>query len=88
MKPGQFKKGIIYVPSDFDPNLKIDLMSTISNIKFEYLTNENSHEDLIDLQQLKDLIQRDSNDSQVYPLMIVANAGQLICAFVCFFLHR
>lgn len=76
LKPGQYKKGIIYVPNDFDPNLKMDLIASISNIKFEHLVNDHSQEDLINLQQLKELIQRDSNDSQAYPFMIVANAGQ------------
>lgn len=77
LKPGQYKRGIIYVPNDFDPHLKIDLMSSISNIKFEYVSNDPSRVDLINFQQLKDLIQRDLNDTQAYPLMIIANAGQL-----------
>lgn len=75
LKNGQYKKGIIYIPTDFDPNIKLELFSTISNIKFEHVPNNSVYEDMIDLQQLEELIRRDSNESQVYPLMVIANAG-------------
>ncbi len=79
LKTDQLKKGIIYIPTDFDPNLKIDLMSSISNIKFEHISNDHLHEDMININQLEDLIKRDLNDSQSYPFMVIANAGQLTC---------
>jgi len=75
LKNGQYKKGIIYIPTDFDPNIKLELFSTISNIKFEHVPTDSVYEDMIDLKQLEELIQRDSNEGQVYPLMVIANAG-------------
>lgn len=75
MKPGQYKKGIIYVPNDFDPHLKIDLIASISSIKFEHVSNDSSREDMINISHLKELIKRDVNDPQAYPMMIIANAG-------------
>ena len=77
LKPNQFKKAIIYIPTDFDPNLKIDLTSSLSNIKFEHISTDSSSEDMIDINQLEQIIKRDANDSQSYPFMVIANAGRL-----------
>ncbi|CAF4400139.1 unnamed protein product, partial [Rotaria magnacalcarata] len=66
---------IIYIPIDFDPNLKIDLTASLPNIKFEHISNNVSYEDLIDINQLEEFIQRDLNDTQSYPFMVIANAG-------------
>ncbi|CAF2076967.1 unnamed protein product [Rotaria magnacalcarata] len=74
-KSNQLKKGIIYIPIDFDPNLKIDLTASLPNIKFEHISNNVSYEDLIDINQLEEFIQRDLNDTQSYPFMVIANAG-------------
>ncbi|CAF4437161.1 unnamed protein product [Rotaria sp. Silwood2] len=74
-KTDRLKKGIIYVPMDFDTNLKIDLTSSLSNIKFEYISNDISSEDMIDCNQLEELFKRDANDTQSYPFMVIANAG-------------
>lgn len=71
----QYKKAIIYIPTDFDPNLKIDLTSSLANIKFEQISNNNSHEDMINTNQLEEFIKRDINDTQAYPFMVIANAG-------------
>ncbi|CAF0842851.1 unnamed protein product [Adineta ricciae] len=75
LKTDQYKKAIIYIATDFEPNLKFDLTSSISNIKFEHVQNRNSHDDMIDLQQLEELIKRDANDTLSYPFMVIANAG-------------
>ncbi len=77
LKPNQSKKAIIYIPTDFDPNLKIDLTSSLSNIKFEHISNDSSSEDIIDINQLEQIIKRDANDPQSYPFMVIANAGRL-----------
>ncbi|CAF1282863.1 unnamed protein product [Rotaria sordida] len=77
-KTDRFKKGIIYVPMDFDTNLKIDLTSSLSNIKFEHISNDISSEDMIDINQLEELIKRDINDTQSYPFMVIANAGSAL----------
>ncbi|CAF4421389.1 unnamed protein product, partial [Adineta steineri] len=63
---------------DFDPNLKIDLTSSLSNIKFEHISNKTSHEDMIDINRFEELIKRDINDSVSYPFMIIANAGSAL----------
>ena len=76
MKTDQYKKAVIYIATDFEPNLKFDLTSSISNIKFEHVQNRNSHDDMIDLQQLEELIKRDANDTLSYPFMVIANAGK------------
>ncbi|CAF3554175.1 unnamed protein product [Adineta steineri] len=78
LKPNQYKKAIIYIPMDFDPNLKIDLTSSLSNIKFEHISNKTSHEDMIDINRFEELIKRDINDSVSYPFMIIANAGSAL----------
>ena len=70
------KKAIIYIPIDFDPNLIIDLTSSQANIKFERIRNDSLHEDIMDIGQLEEFIQRDVNQIQSFPLMIVANAGR------------
>ncbi|CAF3795091.1 unnamed protein product [Rotaria sp. Silwood1] len=69
------KKAIIYVSNDFDINVKNDLLSSISNIKFEHIQNDITHEDMIDIKQLEELIKRDLNDTNSYPFMVIANAG-------------
>ncbi|CAF4487866.1 unnamed protein product [Rotaria sp. Silwood1] len=78
LKNDRFKKGIIYVPMDFDTNLKIDLTSSLSNIKFEHISNDISSEDMIDINQLEERIKRDANDIQSYPFMVIANAGSAL----------
>ena len=70
------KKAIIYIPMDFDPNLIIDLTSSQANIRFERIRNDTLHEDIMDIGQLEEFIQRDTNQIQSYPLMIIANAGR------------
>lgn len=60
---------------DFDPNLKIDLTSSLANIKFEHISNNNSHDDMININQLEESIKRDINDTQSYPFMVIASAG-------------
>lgn len=74
-RPDQLKKGIIYIPMDFDQNIKTDLTSSLPNIRFQPIANELSHDDLIDIGQLEEYIKRDSNDPHAYPLMVVAHAG-------------
>lgn len=69
------KKAVIYVPIDFDFQLKAELLSSIANIKFEHVQNDDRHEDIIDVEQLEESIKRDQNDEQSYPFMIIANAG-------------
>ncbi|CAF1180790.1 unnamed protein product [Rotaria sordida] len=69
------KKAIIYVSIDFDTNIKNDLLSSISNIKFEHIQNDVLHEDIIDINQLEELIKRNLNDIDSYPFMVIANAG-------------
>ncbi|CAF3082990.1 unnamed protein product [Rotaria sp. Silwood2] len=69
------KKAIIYVSTDFDINVKNDLLSSISNIKFEHIQNDMTHEDMIDINQLEELIKRDLNDINSYPFMVIASAG-------------
>ncbi len=70
------KKAMIYVSIDFDINLKTDLLAGISNIKFEHIQNDVIREDLIDINQLEECIKRDLEDTQSYPLMVIANAGK------------
>ncbi|CAF2045478.1 unnamed protein product [Rotaria magnacalcarata] len=69
------KKAIIYVSIDFDENLKSDLLSSISNIKFEHIQNDLTHEDMIDVQKLEESIKQDLNDAHSYPFMVIANIG-------------
>ena len=70
------KKAVIYVSNDFDPNLIVELTSLPVNIKFEHIQNDPLREDLIDVNQLEEFIQRDLNDALVYPAMVIANAGE------------
>ncbi len=39
--------------------------------------NKNSYEDMISINQLEELIQRDINDTHSYPFMIIANSGRV-----------
>lgn len=70
------KKAIIYVSTDFDTNLKNDLLSSISNIKFEHIKNDVIYEDLINIHELQQSIERDLQDSACYPFMVMANIGK------------
>ena len=70
------KQAIIYVSIDFDPSIKSDVLSGLSNIQFEHCRNDPIFEDMIDANQLEELVKRDVNDSLSYPLMVVANAGK------------
>jgi len=69
------KKAVIYVSTDFDTNLIADLTSLSANIKFEHIENDPLREDLIDVNRLEEILQRDSNDSEVYPAIVIANIG-------------
>jgi len=69
------KKAIVYVSTDFDVNLKAELLSSLANLQFEHVQNDDKHEDIIDTDRLEELIKRDLNDDQSYPFMIIANAG-------------
>lgn len=75
-KSDQLKKGVIYVPMDFDSNLKIDLASSLSNVIFQRIQNNIAFEDIIDINHLEELIKRDLNSTQSYPFMVIANAGK------------
>ena len=72
------RKAVIYVSADFDHNLKHDLLMSIASIQFEHVRKDVLFEDMIDVEQLKELVERDSNDSHLYPLMIIANAGEIM----------
>lgn len=72
------KKAVIYVSTDFDTNLIADLTSLSANIKFEHIENDPLREDLIDVNRLEEILQRDSNDSEVYPAIVIANIGKTI----------
>lgn len=73
------KKAVIYVSTDFDTNLIADLTSLSANIKFEHIENDPLQEDLIDVNRLEEILQRDSNDAEVYPAIVIANIGKTIC---------
>ena len=70
------KKAVVYVSTDFDPNLVAELTSLPVNIRFEHIQNDPLREDLIDVNQLEEFIRRDLNDAQVYPAIVIANAGE------------
>ncbi|CAF4137508.1 unnamed protein product [Adineta steineri] len=72
------KKAIIYVSVDFNNHLKTDLLSSISNIKFQTIQNNVLFEDMIDINQLNEIIKHDLNDTQSYPCMVIANAGTAV----------
>ncbi|UJR20947.1 hypothetical protein I4U23_024056 [Adineta vaga] len=78
LKNDQYKKAIIYIPIDFNRDWKIDLTSSISNIRFEHIPNKNSCDDMIDIQKLEELIKRDAKDALSYPCMVIANAGSTL----------
>ncbi|CAF1206945.1 unnamed protein product [Adineta ricciae] len=69
------RKAVIYVSADFDRNLKHDLLTSITSIQFEHVRKDVLFEDMIDVDRLQELVERDSNHSHLYPLMIIANAG-------------
>jgi glutamate/tyrosine decarboxylase-like PLP-dependent enzyme len=74
---------------DFDPNLILDLTSSLVNVKFENIRNDPLHEDMIDINQLEEFIQRDIDDTQKRPLMVIANAGKTLQSmFVCCSIDR
>ncbi len=52
------------------------MISSLPNIRFEHISNDNSHEDIININQLEEYLKRDINDTQSYPFMVIANAGQ------------
>jgi inhibitor of KinA sporulation pathway (predicted exonuclease) len=70
------RRAVIYVAPDFDNTLKRDLLTSISNIKFETIRNDVLYEDRIDSDQLSEVLNRDLNDQQSYPLMVIASAGK------------
>lgn len=70
------KKAIIYVSIDFDPYVKTELLSSMTNIHFEHIPNDVIREDLIEVNRLEEIIKRDLNDQQAYPFMVIANAGR------------
>ena len=70
------KKAIIYVSIDFDVHLKTELLSSMTNIHFQHISNDVIREDLIEVNRLEEIIKRDLNDQEVYPCMVIANAGR------------
>ena len=81
MKSNQYKQGIIYIPTNFDSHLTTDLTLSLTNIKFERISNDLAHEDMINISQLENFLERDLNNTQTYPLMVIANAG---CIVFCY----
>ena len=67
---------IVYIAMDFDPNLIVDLTSSLANVKFEHIRNDPLHEDMIDIDQLEEFVQRDLKDAHCYSAMVIANAGR------------
>ncbi|CAF1300729.1 unnamed protein product, partial [Didymodactylos carnosus] len=69
------KKGIIYVSTDFDPQLKDDLIFTVPNICFSSIQTDLYHENVLNIEQLEQTIIKDIDSTNEYPLMIIANVG-------------
>ena len=71
------KKGIIYLPADFDLLLKNDLLSLLPNIQFEHCKSHSQFQDVIDINQLEKLLENHPHQTETYPMMIIAQAGNL-----------
>ncbi|CAF0768705.1 unnamed protein product [Didymodactylos carnosus] len=69
------KKGIIYVSSDFDPQLKDDLLVAIPDVCFTHIQTDLYREDVLNIDKLKQTIINDVDSTEEYPLMIIANVG-------------
>lgn len=72
----KMKRAIIYVSDDFDRNLKTNLLSSLTNIQLKICSNNRAGNHTMDINQLEELIERDSNQYDVYPMMVIAQAGK------------
>lgn len=69
------RKGIIYVADGFDSTLKKSLLNSLATVQFTMCPSNGIGNDTIDLDKLDEFIQRDLKQTQIYPMMIIAQAG-------------
>ena len=75
------RTAIIYVAEDFDPDLILDLLASISNIVFQHVRSDQQHQDMISVTHLQELIRRDLQNPSSYPAIVIATAGRNFLLF-------
>lgn len=71
-------KSVIYVADDIDKQLESDILRSFPNISLQKCQEEAVPTDLISIDQLEAHIDHDSKESDITPLMVIAQAGNFL----------